>query len=376
MVVALLVGALLLTTCGPRGEGYEVAAGPEPAAPVEIAELAPEAAPEVRQQAVRMSDSDGNGRIDPDELDAFFAALIAAEKQAEPVPGSSTTTVPPIVPRDGRVMPRIDTDDPQLFLTGDSVMQAVVPTVDRMLPSWSVNSDTRIGRRVPEGASVIEESDDQIGDAVVIVLGHNYTRGEGFQAQFNRIMRELWHVERVVWVTVAEWSPGQLEVNGILRTAPQIWPNVVIADWAELTHANPGYLAGDRVHLTSAGVVALADLIARAVGPGPIGGVPGIVRVDVPVAPDGPSGNDDDAGTGSDDDDEPTWRPTTTVAPTTTRPPLPTTTGVPASTTTVPASTTTALPTTTVPLPTTTVVVEPTTTVVTEPPTTEGPPTG
>src|SRR5690606_1402465 len=223
---------------------------------------------------------------DPEELDAFFAALARAEREA--AEAATATTVPPFV-RPGEVMPAVDTDDPRLFVVGDSVLEASYPTMARMLPSWRVVADTRVGRRVPEGAGVVEERLDDIGDVAVVLLGHNYARGEGFEAQFNRIMRSFWHLERVVWVTVAEWDTGQLEVNTVIRSAPDRWPNVVVADWAALAAANPGYLQGDRVHLTSSGVLAIADLMARAVGPGPIPGVPGIVQVDVPAGPGGDS---------------------------------------------------------------------------------------
>lgn len=347
------------------------ASGAEPS--TDVNELAPEAEPAVRQRALDLSDADGNGKIDPDELDAFFAALL--EAQAEEDQAKSTgpsTTVPPFVPSDGRVMPPVDTDDPRLFLVGDSVMEATAPTVEQMLPSWQTNADTRIGRRVPEGASVIEDSDDEIGDVAVIVLGHNYARGEGFQAQFNRIMRELWHLKRVVWVTVAEWSPGQTEVNAIIRTSPEVWPNIVVADWADITKANPGYLAGDRVHLNGSGVLALADLIARAVGPGPLPG--GIRRVTVPAAPNPSSGGTSSVTStvgNDDDDDEPisTGRTTTTVGPIpTTTVPSTSTTGP--STTVPPSTSTTALPTTTLPV---TTIPEPTTTIIDS--TTTAPPT-
>src|SRR5690606_25553708 len=76
----------------------------------------------------------------------------------------------------------------------------------------------------------------------------------------------------------------------VIRSAPDRWPNLVVADWAALAAANPGYLQSDRVHLTGAGVLALADLMARGVGPGPLPGVPGIVTVDVPQGPGTPTG--------------------------------------------------------------------------------------
>jgi hypothetical protein len=352
LAVVVLVAAMLMTTCGPLSR-VDGAAG----APVDsdLAALAPEASPEALERALELSDRDGDGKVDPDELDAFFAALLRAERERKAEETGTTTTIPAFVPP-GEVMPAVDTDNPTLFMVGDSVLEASYPTVQRMLPSWEVLGDTRVGRRPAEGAAVVEQRAGEIGDVAVVLLGHNYGLGERFGDDFSRIMRELWHLDRVVWVTVAEWSPGQREVNDLLRAAPEVWPNIVVADWAEVAAANPGYLTNDHVHLNPSGVLALSDLIARGVGPGPIDGVPGIVHVDVPAGPGGDSGAGATPGTGG--------TGTGSGFTTTTTRPAPTSTSAPPSTA---APTTTVLEPTTIPEPTTTP--EPTT--IPEPTTTE-----
>jgi hypothetical protein len=352
LAVVGLVAGLLLTTCGPVTTGDELAAGLIAADSPDLEALAPEASTEDRALALQASDRDGDGKVDPDELDAFFAALLRAEREREAAESGVSTTIPAFVPP-GEVMPPVDTDDPTLFMVGDSVLEASYPTVQRMLPSWDVLADTRVSRRPEEGAAIVEERSDEIGDVAVVLLGHNYGLGERFDEDFSRIMRELWRLERVVWVTVAEWSPGQDEVNELLRRAPELWPNVVIADWSALSAANPGYLSRDGVHLTPSGVLALSDLIARAVGPGPIPGVPGIVTVDVPAGPGGNSGGPGGDGPGPTPTFTPTTRPTPTSAPSSTTTDAPTTTAAP---TTTQAPTTTIGEPTTVPEPTTTAV--------------------
>jgi hypothetical protein len=227
---------------------------------------------------------------------------------------------------------------------GDSVLLASYPTVQRMLPSWHVDAEARVSRRPEEGAAIVEGRAGDLGDVAVIVLGHNYDPGEGFARDFGRIMSVLWRMERVVWVTPVEWSAGPREVNAVLRAAPETWPNVVVADWAALAAANPGYLVADGVHLSPSGVVALADLIARAVGPGPIPGVPGMVAVQVPAGP-GPDPVGGPRPTSS------TTRPTRPSGPTSTSAPPVTSTTTTAPTTSAPATTvtTTTVPVTTAP---------------------------
>ena len=78
---------------------------------------------------------------------------------------------------------------------------------------------------------------------------------------------ELRNVPRVVFVTVAEWSPAQPEVNRAIRALPAFYPNVVVADWAAVSAANPPFLVSDNVHLSRSGNIALANLIAVMLGP-------------------------------------------------------------------------------------------------------------
>ena len=196
---------------------------------------------------------------------------------------------PQLVPDAPEVMPAVDTSDPRLFMVGDSVLLASATTTEEMLPSWSVTADAEVGRGVPTGRSIVVERLSEIGDVAVVVLGHNYDKGGGFEDELERIMRYLGGLERVVWVTVAEWSPAQIEVNRAIRSAPRRYDNVVVADWEALTVENPGYLQSDDVHTSTAGTLALADLMARAVGPGPLDVHPKMVEVDVPLAPDLPA---------------------------------------------------------------------------------------
>ena len=97
--------------------------------------------------------------------------------------------VPDVVPDAPEVMPRVDTDDERLFMVGDSVLLAVSPTVEEMLPSWEVTADGEVGRGVAEGRGVVWERRSEIGDVAVVVLGHNYDKGGGVRSELDRIWR-------------------------------------------------------------------------------------------------------------------------------------------------------------------------------------------
>jgi hypothetical protein len=79
-------------------------------------------------------------------------------------------------------------------------------------------------------------------------------------------MAVLAAVPRVVWVTCAEWSPGQPEANRVIVAAAGRYANVAVADWA-LVAGTPGYTWSDGIHLRPEGQRAVARIVAAAVGP-------------------------------------------------------------------------------------------------------------
>ena len=178
---------------------------------------------------------------------------------ARPPTTTVPTTSPPPVPGSGR----------SLYVLGDSVLLGAGDTVPAALPGWIVTMDTVGSRRLPQGIEVLRAKRAQLGAVVVIQQGNNFIAAEGsFAAQIDEAMRVLQGVPRVVWLTVAERWPSRVTINQAIRAAPSRWPNAVVADWAALIAAHPEY-AGDLLHLSPAGRIAIAELIASKVGPAP-----------------------------------------------------------------------------------------------------------
>jgi hypothetical protein len=234
--------------------------------------------------------------------------------------------------------PALPAGDGRVFAVGDSVLLGAKDSLSETVGGWDLYVDARVSRRFPEGIDVLRQNRAALGQVVVVVLGHNYGGGGKVYGYLDEIMAETSRTQRVVMVTVAEWSPAQVEVNRAIRSLPNVHRNVVVADWQAVTAANPQFLAGDRVHLTGAGRVALANLIAVMVGPAPArdGRTLPPPRI-LPIPDDGSTG-----GTGSSST-------TTSRAPvtTTTGPSGTTTTTAPTTTTTVPSTVTTTTETTT-----------------------------
>ncbi len=234
--------------------------------------------------------------------------------------------------------PALPPGDGTVYAVGDSVLLGTQDYLGTTLGGWDLRLDARVGRAFPEGIDIIHENHASLGQAAIIVLGHNYWGGGKVYGYLDEIMAEMRSVQRVIVVTVAEWSSAQPEVNRAIRALPRTYPNVVVADWEAVVEANPQFLSPDHVHPTRSGDVALANLIAVMLGPARPNGrtvpPPKILRI-----PDDPtSSSPSPAGSG-----------TTTSTPSTTAPdPVATTT------TTAVAPTTTSSSTTAVPGPTTT----------------------
>lgn len=157
--------------------------------------------------------------------------------------------------------------DGTVYAVGDSVLLGAQPYLATTLGGWDLRIDARVGRTFPEGLELIHENRANIGQAAIVLLGHNYWSGRQVYSYLDQMMADLRNVERVVVVTVAEFSPQQVEVNKAIHALTRTYPNVVIADWAAVAAANPQFLIADRVHPTGSGAVALANLLAVMLGP-------------------------------------------------------------------------------------------------------------
>jgi hypothetical protein len=248
--------------------------------------------------------------------------------------------------------PPLASGDGDLFAVGDSVLLGAEPYLRTTLDGWDVTLDARVSRGVPEGFDIVRENRDQIGDVLVVVLGHNYGGGGRFGPWLEDLLVGLGGVQRVVLVTVTEWSPAQAEVNRAIRVAPGRHQNVVVADWAAVVAANPQFLR-DHVHPSRTGAMALANLIGVMTGPVPgSAGRPRLLPIPFEWPTRVPTTSTTKVGPGGTGTSF-TWPSTSTTR--TTRTTLPTTTATTAGSTTTTSRATSTTPTTVEPSTTTTV---------------------
>ena len=212
---------------------------------------------------------------------------------------TTTAYVPPPLPEPSPALG--GTADDRVFVLGDSVVLGAGPSVTDALAGRAVVVDAAESRLIDQGLVVLrtrkaeatEEAAaahetavalatlagaepppepepltyrDVLGPVVVVSLCTNYSAGNGFGTYVDRYMEELSSVDRVVWVTCGEWSPGQVEANAAVREAAGRHERLVVADWAPYGAYAP-YTYDDGIHLNGEGRPVMGDLVARAVGP-------------------------------------------------------------------------------------------------------------
>jgi len=145
---------------------------------------------------------------------------------------------------------------------GDSVMSGARAALrDRF---GRIRIDAVVGRQVREGIARLEllRSWGRLGNMVIIQLGNN---GRFSSEQFDRIMRVLDIVPRVVFVNVKVPRRWEASVNRVLVAGARRHPGVVLVNWRHYWRDCRGRVfGGDATHLTEAGARCYAKVIAEA----------------------------------------------------------------------------------------------------------------
>jgi hypothetical protein len=268
--------------------------------------------------------------VDPLAMLALLLKPWREPYKTGPNPNSPVVTAPFALPE----------GDGTVYAVGDSVLLGTKDDLPSALGGWDLRLDARVGRTMPEGLDIIDQNRASIGQAMIICLGHNYGGGGKFVGYLDQLMAMAPKAQRVVVMTVAEWSPAQVEVNRAVRALPKLYSNVVVADWQAVVAANPQFLSSDHVHPTKAGDVALANLLAVMLGPARPNGRTVPPPKIAPIPDDAPSGSGSRTTT-----TVPATTTTTASGTTTTTSEATTTTTARSTSTTTPASTsTTAAP--------------------------------
>jgi hypothetical protein len=175
---------------------------------------------------------------------------------------SSTTTTTSTLPPPG---PGFVTG--HVTAVGDSVLLDYQDPLQTDIPG--VNVQAAVSRQWGAGETVLaqDKAAGQLGAEVIVALG---TNGPITGADFDAMMGILGGASRVVFVNVHVDRPWQDPNNAVLAAGVARVHNAVIADWATLAAANPGWFGTDGTHLAidGAGADALASLVATTLSSG------------------------------------------------------------------------------------------------------------
>jgi hypothetical protein len=154
-----------------------------------------------------------------------------------------------------------------LLVLGDSVILGAQTQIQTSLVGWDLTFDAKVSRSIYAGVSILQTRTGPPPRVVVVHLCTNWGATD-FGHQIDRVMATLTGVERVVWVTCTPWTPRVLDADAAIGAASVRYHNVVIADWEPIS-LTAGYTYADHLHLRTPGAQAMADLLARVIGPSP-----------------------------------------------------------------------------------------------------------
>jgi hypothetical protein len=124
-----------------------------------------------------------------------------------------------------------------------------------------IRVDAKVGRQVKEGIDRLELMRHRglFGDVVIIHLGNN---GHFTTPQFERMMRVLAGVRRVIFVNVKVPRRWEVSVNRVLSAGLRRHPGIRVVDWRHQWRTCHGRVFGaDATHLTPAGARCYARLL-------------------------------------------------------------------------------------------------------------------
>jgi peptidoglycan/LPS O-acetylase OafA/YrhL len=130
---------------------------------------------------------------------------------------------------------------------GDSVMLGAVPRLQKDINGLGV-VDAEVGLQVYDAIGILQSrrATGQLGSLVIVHLGNN---GTFTKQEFDRIMRVLSGVDKVVFVNVKVPRSWEDTNNEVIYEGVERYPNAVMVDWYSASANHPEYFYRDGYHL-------------------------------------------------------------------------------------------------------------------------------
>ena len=150
----------------------------------------------------------------------------------------------------------LDTSNPGLWVTGDSVILGIRFELDSRQPIGLINA--RVGRQATELLEVISNDKKNMNASTIVLnLGNNNKLTED---QVAAIFEEIKAQPRIVVVNTAVPRAWRDDNNALIAQYAALY-GAYLVDWAAISNGHPEYFAPDGVHLVPAGVRAYVDAI-------------------------------------------------------------------------------------------------------------------
>jgi lysophospholipase L1-like esterase len=163
----------------------------------------------------------------------------------------------------------------RVLLIGDSILASTSrrysnDMCDALVPlGWRVEVEAEVSRPINFADTVLDSRLKAGWDVVVIFLGTNYGNDEkDYLRRLNDAIVRIGDLP-IVLVTVTEHDTEVHEVNDTIRAILEVYPNLSMVDWQQISSAQPELLREDGIHLTPDGRVALAAAMAEHLGAAP-----------------------------------------------------------------------------------------------------------
>ena len=157
-----------------------------------------------------------------------------------------------------------------LLVNGDSLAVGTAPYLPRALRRWRVRQSTAISRHAFEGASVMRAYGRSLPRVIHVSLGTNDDPRSlsSFRSAVRTVMAVAGPRRCVVWANIVRppvAGASYAGYNSVLAQESRPRSNLRVVNWARMVRQNPGWLAGDGVHVSATGYAARASAVARSV---------------------------------------------------------------------------------------------------------------
>ncbi|MCL2350901.1 MAG: acyltransferase, partial [Firmicutes bacterium] len=223
--------------------------------------------PESEKMSADKSNADKPGADSPDADMSAANDGIASGPAISSVPdaGGQDRLLPQRTEDSGALAETPPASPKSVLVVGDSVTLGASSAILETIPGSVV--DAAESRDIRAGLTLLADYAEKgtLGDVIVVSLADNNLNRKTDERLLEVI--RTYAADRKVVLVTGYGNADMQPVADFIRTLPEAYPNVAVADWAEAVALHTDWLYSDNTHIKSRdGKQLYADLIAEAIG--------------------------------------------------------------------------------------------------------------